>query len=185
VIWRYDPIILSSITDTQFHKQKFKFIADKLLGSTFRCIISFVDIYRKIEGRLRELGNDGFILSKCENDSLSGLLSDLVEMARVNGIVIKSCASKIDLAGFGIPAGKCIDDSLIGKITGKQLELTKDPYQRKECRCVISKDIGMYDTCLYECRYCYATSSFERAKSNHKRHNPDSPYLIPPESLNP
>jgi hypothetical protein len=178
VIWRYDPIILSNVTDIGFHKEKFGLIAEKLRGYTFRCMISLVDIYRKLEKRLITLVDAGCVLQKSGEYNLSGLLSSLVEMASDNGIEIKSCASKIDLEAFGIPPGKCIDDSLIGKITCKQIELTKDPYQRKECRCVVSKDIGMYDTCLYECRYCYATSSFERAKLNNNNHDPDSSSLI-------
>jgi hypothetical protein len=106
----------------------------------------------------------------------------MAEIAGSNGIEIRSCSSKIDIEGFGIPPGKCIDDNLILKCFGINTESKKDPYQRKHCKCIISKDIGMYDSCLYECRYCYATTSFERAKQNYKNHDPDSSSLIP---LNP
>jgi hypothetical protein len=182
IIWRYDPIVLSNVTGIEFHKKRFEFIADKLRGYTFRCIISFVDIYRKIEGRIKGLNDAGFFLNEWNDSNLSGLLSSLVNIAGNNGIEIRSCASKKDLTGFGIPPGKCIDDIYIAKTFGKNLDLKKDPSQRKNCNCVSSKDIGMYDSCLYECRYCYATTSFERARLNHKRHNPDSPSLIPLES---
>lgn len=37
----------------------------------------------------------------------------------------------------------------------------KDPSRRKACRCVVSRDIGMYDSCVYGCPYCYATSSVQ------------------------
>ena len=185
VIWRYDPIILSNITDIEFHKQRFEFIADKLRSYTFRCIISFVDIYRKIEGRIKGLNDAGFFLNEWNDSNLPDLLSSLVEIAGNNGIEIRSCASKMDLTDFGIPAGKCIDDIYIAKFFGKNLDLKKDPSQRKYCNCVSSKDIGMYDSCLYGCMYCYATTSFEKAKMNYQRHNPDSPSLIPLESLNP
>jgi DNA repair photolyase len=182
VIWRYDPVILGNNTTIQFHKDKFDFIAQRLRGYTSRCIISFLDIYKKIERRMKDLAENGFFLKDPQNRDFQDLLSGFSEIAERNKIEMRSCASKIDLEAFGIPPGKCIDDSLIGKITGKQIELTKDPYQRKECGCVVSKDIGMYDSCLYECRYCYATTSFERAKQNYKNHDPDSPSLIPIES---
>jgi len=179
IIWRYDPIVLSNVTNIEFHKQRFEFIADKLRGHTFRCIISFVDIYKKIEGRIKRLNNNGFILKELNDANSSDLLSFLADTAGKNGIEIESCASEIDLSGFGIPAGKCIDDIYIAEIFGKRLNLKKDPSQRKNCGCVLSKDIGMYDSCLYECQYCYATTSFDRAKINHKKHNPDSQSLLP------
>ena len=178
VIWRYDPIVLSNVTDIEFHKKQFEFIADKLRGHTFRCIISFVDIYRKTEGRLKKLSDKGFVLQKCDDYNLSDLLSHMVGIADNNGIEIRSCTSKIDLNGFGIPPGKCIDDILISKIFGKRPNLKKDPSQRKNCGCVSSKDIGMYDSCIYGCLYCYATTSFDRAKINFKSHDPDSPSLL-------
>ncbi|MBU1398632.1 MAG: DUF1848 domain-containing protein [Proteobacteria bacterium] len=178
IIWRYDPIVLSNVTGIEFHKQQFEFIAEKLRGHTFRCIISFVDIYRKMEGRLKKLGEKDFVLQKCDDYNLYDLLIPLVRIADNNGIEIRSCASKKNLTGFGIPAGKCIDDIYISKIFGKHLDLKKDPYQRKNCNCVSSKDIGMYDSRLYECLYCYATTSFDRAKINHKKYDPDSPSLL-------
>ncbi|MFO7665028.1 MAG: DUF1848 domain-containing protein [Desulfobacterales bacterium] len=179
VIWRYDPIVLSNITDIQFHKQKYERIADALRGYTFRCVISFVDIYKKIDGRIKGLIDAGFFLNEWNDSNLHDFLSSLVGIAGNNGIEIRSCASKIDLTSFGIPAGKCIDDVYIFNTFGKRLDLKKDPSQRKNCGCVSSKDIGMYDSCIYECRYCYATSSFERAKINYKNHDPDSRLLLP------
>jgi len=182
MIWRYDPIVLSNVTDIEFHKQRFELIADNLRGHTFRCIISFVDIYRKIEGRLKRLNDEGFLFREWNDMNLSEILNSMVGIAGNNGIEIRSCASKKDLTSFGTPAGKCIDDIYIADVFKKHLYLKKDHSQRKNCNCVSSKDIGMYDSCIYGCRYCYATTSFERARLNHKRHNPDSPSLIPLES---
>jgi len=179
IIWRYDPIVLSNFTDIEFHKKIFAHIAASLPGYTCRCIISFVDIYRKIEGRIKSLKDSGFVLNEWNDANLPDLLSSLVDIAGNNGIEIRSCASKKDLTGFGIPAGKCIDDIYIAEIFGKKLDLKKDPSQRKNCGCVLSKDIGMYDSCLYECQYCYATTSFDRAKINYKNHDPGSGTLLP------
>jgi hypothetical protein len=179
VIWRYDPIVLSSVTDIEFHKQQFEFIADRLHGYTFRCIISFVDIYRKIEARIKGLNDTGFVIYDLNDSILHDFLSSMINIAGNNGIEIRSCASKKDLTGFGIPAGKCIDDIYISEIFGKRLNLKKDPSQRKNCNCVVSKDIGMYDSCIYGCRYCYATNNFDRAKLNYKNHDPDSTSLLP------
>jgi len=54
----------------------------------------------------------------------------------------------------------------------------KAPSQRQACGCVVSRDIGMYDSCLLGRAYCYATSNLARAWANHAQHHPDSPLLI-------
>jgi DNA repair photolyase len=71
-----------------------------------------------------------------------------------------------------------VDNELISRVFGLDLEVKRDSCQRKNCGCVVSKDIGMYDSCLFGCAYCYATTSFERAKANHQAHNPESPSLL-------
>ena len=52
----------------------------------------------------------------------------------------------------------------------------KDKGQRQFCGCIISKDIGEYNTCPHLCEYCYANSSKEAAIRNWQMHkkNPDS-----------
>ena len=44
----------------------------------------------------------------------------------------------------------------------------KDKGQRKTCGCVVSKDIGMYNTCPYLCKYCYANFSDDVARRNYQ-----------------
>ncbi len=46
----------------------------------------------------------------------------------------------------------------------------KDKGQRQFCGCIVSKDIGEYNTCPHLCEYCYANASKEVAVRNWGQH---------------
>lgn len=46
----------------------------------------------------------------------------------------------------------------------------RDKGQRLYCGCMISKDIGEYNTCLHLCEYCYANATKDKAVNNYKMH---------------
>ena len=46
-VWRYDTIILSSLTDLEFHRNNFRALAKSLEGSTDEVVVSFVQLYKK------------------------------------------------------------------------------------------------------------------------------------------
>jgi DNA repair photolyase len=71
-----------------------------------------------------------------------------------------------------------VDDRILAEALGIEVPATKDPAQRKACGCVASRDVGMYESCLFGCRYCYAVTSFGRAKANFDAHDPESPSLL-------
>ena len=179
VIWRYDPIILSTLADAAFHRRTFRRIAEALRGYTRRCVVSLLDVYPKVRKNLCGADPAGFSLLDWDERAFGPLMRSLARTASSHGMQMLSCAESIDLSPYGIAPGKCIDDGLIFRLFGVRASSRKDPGQRSRCKCVVSRDIGVYDTCPYGCRYCYATTSPERARARYRRHDPWLPGLIP------
>lgn len=150
VIWRYDPIIFTDIYTMEYHINKFKYIAEKLKGKTRKCVISFYDAYEFVNKRLKNIVEP-------EEEKLREFVKELVKIAKENDMVIETCAEKIDLSEEGVLHGHCIDKAMIESIVGYPLTGGKDQSQRKECGCMTSIDIGTYNTCKNQCKYCYAT----------------------------
>lgn len=116
-----------------------------------------------------------------------------------------TCGERLDLDKYGIEHNRCIDGDLIERLFPEDKELVyylytgklpqpnlfggipelpsnkkglKDKGQRKVCGCMISKDIGMYNTCRHLCVYCYANTSKEIVLKNKERHNDESESII-------
>lgn len=120
-------------------------------------------------------------------------------------LTMSTCAESLDLEKYGIEHNRCIDGVLMEKIFGDDRELVhylrtgklpepdlfgeipeipetsknlKDKGQRKLCGCMISKDIGMYNTCRHFCVYCYANTSRKVVLDNAMKHSDESESLI-------
>lgn len=173
VIWRYDPLFCTHDFDYEYHKKYFQMLAEKLSGYTKRCVISFYDDYRNCGKNLRNIGYYEF-----KPKEMAYIAKEFVEIAKKYGISIETCAEDIDLDSIGIKHGKCIDDELIEKISGRQIAVAKDSNQRLLCGCVSSIDIGAYDSCPHNCLYCYANVNKNKVIKNYKLHNPNLPCLL-------
>lgn len=180
VVWRYDPIIVSNVTTFDYHRERFAFIAKELRNSTRRVMISVVDFYRKTDRRLTQLEEEeGFSFDRHVSSSpaIISLLKEFAVIARENDIEIFTCAEKKDYSDLGIPPGKCIDAGILCRVWSLNLKYKKDPSQRDSCLCMISKDIGINDTCMHGCPYCYATVNYTVARRRFAEHDPSSPIL--------
>ncbi|WP_300164337.1 DUF1848 domain-containing protein [Solidesulfovibrio sp.] len=177
VAWRYDPLVLTSKTPPDWHRAVFERLCARLAGLTDRVIVSLVEPYRKIAGRMRALAEAGFPPLPVDEAQTVSLLADLRDMAAARGLRLAACCQPEAFEAAGIAASRCIDPDWIASRTGRRRAAAKDPHQRPRCGCAPSKDIGAYDRCLFGCRYCYATSNFERARANYGRHDPDATAL--------
>ena len=173
VIWRYDPIMLTSEVDITAHISYFESMADKLAGFTDKCIISFIDIYPGKRGRMSSLG-----IREPDEAQMHEIGRDFSRIAASHGLRLETCCEKVDLSDYSIGHGKCIDDVLISELVGDKLMIPADKNQRQGCGCAKSIDIGAYNSCPHDCVYCYANYSNTILKNNLSNHRSDSPLLI-------
>lgn len=178
VIWRYDPILLSSLSGVEDHIAMFDKIARSLRGYTHRVMFSLTDFYAKTQRNLNKVKNLDYQDMARQTEEQDRLLAALSTIAHSYGLALTSCAQEQEWGRLGIEHGKCIDADLIRHITGTDQTWRKDKSQRKACGCVQSVDIGAYNSCLHGCQYCYATYNNKQAKDTYRRHDPNSPFMI-------
>ena len=173
VVWRYDPVVLTDRFTPEWHTAAFSRLAGELSGYTERCIISFLDDYRKIRSRMRDTR---YVLP--DTSAMGELAARFADAANRNGIALFTCSQDIDLSCHGIMHSRCIDPELIERISGRRLlRVKKDGSQRHSCGCVESRDIGSYNTCGHGCLYCYAVSSHAKVFADCKSIDPLSSLL--------
>ena len=97
-------------------------------------------------------------------------------MVKGSGVRIRTCAEGIDLNKYGIEPNSCIDQARIERIIGCPIKAKPDK-QRENCRCIECADIGLYNTCLHGCRYCYANYNMSQVQQAVAAHDDESPLL--------
>ena len=99
-------------------------------------------------------------------------------IASAHGIPIRACCESPSLQKYGIITDGCMTKQVLEAATGCQLIVPKKSAARAQCTCLLGDDIGMYNTCGHGCLYCYANYDNNTVRSNMKKHDPDSPFLI-------
>ncbi|MBN1295675.1 DUF1848 domain-containing protein [bacterium] len=173
VIWRTDPLLVSDNLTVEQLATRIRRIGDSLYPYTERQVFSFIRIqaYAKVK---RTIARYAARIREVDNVERRELMGILAEYAANWGWPLTGCAEPESTEIPGISTGRCIDDALLVRMeTGHEFRAEyrwnmidgipvrtgpprKDPGQRRECTCVISKDIGRYNTCPHFCRYCYA-----------------------------
>lgn len=176
VVWRFDPLILTDRIKIDTLLEKKAHIADALVGYTEELVFSFADIasYKKVSRNLRQ---SGINYREWDEKSMLEFASRLSTMNHDNwNLKLATCAERIDLSEYGIEHNRCIDPELISRLAPDNAVLQNflynaktDSGQRKACGCILSKDIGAYNTCPHGCLYCYANTSPASAFANYKR----------------
>jgi len=172
MIWRYDPILFTGEIDREYHLKWFDYLSAQLGDYTGKCVFSFLEEYKKLKTNLADMN----IFNPPERTKRE-LIGSMSAIAKSHSIKLASCGEMIDFSDSGIEGNRCIDDVLIEKILGCRIKVSKDRSQRKECNCVVSRDIGTYNTCTNGCVYCYANIDKISAANCHSRYSTESPLL--------
>jgi len=168
IIWRYDPILLNPRYTIEYHLHAFEKIAAALQGYTRRVVISFLDTSYKETKRNQQKLN----LLPMPFDVQQSLAAALAAIAHRYHFTIAACAETMDWSALGITRARCIDGRMFG------LDAPKDKNQRAQCGCAASVDIGLYNTCLHGCLYCYANYNAVAVARHFAAHDPASPLLF-------
>ena len=171
VALRYDPIFINDRFDVEMHIKCFDKLLSQLKGFTHDCTISFLDLYEKVKRNAPDLRPPN------ESEQIQ-LAKAFAEIGKKNNIVIHSCCENKKLKDYGLDITGCMSQEIVEKAIGNKLAPPKSNSKRVECNCLMGNDIGVYNTCMHLCKYCYANANTKLVKENIKKHNPESPFLV-------
>ncbi|MCB9456179.1 MAG: DUF1848 domain-containing protein [Anaerolineaceae bacterium] len=175
-VWRYDPILFTSLTPPDFHRENFARLAAALAGSTDEVVISFAQIYQKTRRNLSWAAREfDFTWDDPPDATKLELVSELTAIARQHGMQLTVCSQRQYIVP-GVEAARCIDARRLADIAGKVINVPLKG-NRPDCACHLSRDIGAYDTCPHGCVYCYAVRERALALSRYREHNPTGDFL--------
>lgn len=173
-VWRYDPILLTTLTPASWHRENFASMARRLNGATDECVVSFATFYAKTRRNLALAATQhGFHVTEPSTDEKRHLLHDLSAIARAEGMRLTVCSQTELVVPGQIDAARCIDVQRLSVLAGYDIK-ARIKGNRPGCLCAESRDLGAYDTCPQGCSYCYAVRSPAAAQSACRSHRPDS-----------
>lgn len=168
VIWRYDPILFTKEWTYNQHIKNFQHLNKELSKYTRRVVINFISVYEKVKRHMPELVD-------ISNNEKANLVHDFVNLSNIS---LQTCGNGLQFKDVeGVEVTGCLDEhalNLIG-IYPKSPKKNEVPWG---CLCYPNTCIGEYNTCLHKCKYCYASSDFDKCDENHQKHDPKSPLLI-------
>jgi hypothetical protein len=176
VVWRYDPVVISSLTPPEWHSRNFAALAQALRGAVDEVVVSFAHAYRKTARNLKAAARrHRFSWRDPEPEEKQALLKELAEIANGQAMRLTLCAQPEFLVP-GVGEARCVDAGRLAQVAGTPISARRRG-NRPGCRCNESRDIGAYDTCPHGCVYCYAVASRMAALRRFKAHDPAASIL--------
>jgi hypothetical protein len=178
-VWRYDPILETSLTPPDWHVQNFARLARSLAGAVDEAVVSWAQIYRKSARGLNAAARrHGFSWRDPDDGEKRVMLARLAAIAADQRMRLTVC-SQSHLIVPGTAGAACVDAARLSEAAGRAIA-ARAKGNRPGCLCAESRDIGAYDTCPLGCAYCYAVSSRARAERAAKAIAANAESLTPP-----
>lgn len=170
VIWRFDPIFYCKDFGEVETLKRFRNICKELHNYTDRVVVNFVSPYEKVKRHLSKMITMQPLMKKI-------LLLNMYGICNEYNFKLQTCGNGLQFKDLqGIEVTGCLDEyalNLIGIYPKPKTKATE-----WGCLCYPNTCIGEYNTCLHKCKYCYASSDFDKCDENFKKHDPKSPLLI-------
>lgn len=180
VVWRYDTIVISSLTPASFHLSNFAALASRLAGATDEVVVSFMQLYKKTRQNLARAAEEhAFAWEDPGLDEKKSLLRELAATASAHGMRLTLCTQP-ELAIPEVGESRCVDAQRLTDVSGGVLVRARKKGMREGCGCFESRDIGEYDTCPHGCIYCYAVRNRSVALARYQAHDPEGEFLFTP-----
>ena len=171
VFWRYDPILITKQYTASWHFENFERLAAAIAPYVSGCIVNFVEMANGLHERMPELM---MIARSDRRDILMGIGS----IGKKYSLPIRLCGIGGNDASLGIARGGCVNLSDIARANDCSFRDIKHEGNRRNCACIESRDLGWYNSCLSQCRYCNANRDPSSVRANYERHDPKYPLLI-------
>ena len=178
-VWRYDPVLITSLTPMEWQLRNFEKLARALRGATDEVVVSFAHFYRKTRRNLEAAARAyRFDWRDPEPDEKRALAAHLAEIASALDLRLGLC-SQPEYLSSGVGEARCIDAERLSRVAGRTITAERKG-NRPGCACDQSRDIGEYDTCPHGCTYCYAVQHRGLARQRFRRHDPGGEFLHAP-----
>lgn len=172
VVLRYDPVIINERYSVAYHKKAMKSLLEKVHDDISKCIISFVDMYKNTKENFDQMG-----INVCSEEDMRAIGKEFGALSKQYQVPMQTCAEGIDLSAYGIMKQNCFDEEELSSLIGYQLHVSKKGV-RSSCACIETVDIGDYNCCYHECKYCYANYDKQKLMRNRGRHDVHSSCLL-------
>jgi len=131
-------------------------------------------LYDKVKRRLQKAEIRYYDPSLEEKQSLVEAMANIADKC---GITLYACCQDVLVRGY-VQKARCVDGDLLAELFPDRPRVSQRRPTRKQCGCVASRDIGMYNSCPYGCVYCYANQNRKAALARFQGHNPEKDMLI-------